>query len=286
MSLQPGRPTAGAATVAGNPGALSVSWRARRVVFGYLPNRADIARLFTIRPDGSAMHALAGGGSDPTVGPDGEIAVARGCCIWTLDPTTGVERRVTPPTLGYVQLSPSWSPDGSRIAFSNESGLFVVARDGTGLDPIVNGQPQEARWSPRGDQIAYTTVLGGLNVVREPDDGNGVRVLVTTTGPHISWSPDGNELAYVSAGIDVIDINDAKPRQLVSIKSGAGRVAWAPSGRRLAYTTDGTMAAIGADGSARSIPTWRLWTVNVDGSASRVIARGIGDLQGLDWGHS
>jgi TolB protein len=62
----------------------------------------------------------------------------------------------------FLNTSPSWSPDGKRIAFvSNRAGnpqIYVMGADGSAQKRITfqGNYNTTPNWSPRGDLIAFT----------------------------------------------------------------------------------------------------------------------------------
>ena len=71
------------------------------------------------------------------------------------------------PTVGNSDSQPSWSPDGTKIAFqSNRLGnpdIWVMNADGTGARPLTaNSLAEESapEWSPDGQQIAFQSDRG------------------------------------------------------------------------------------------------------------------------------
>ena len=104
-------------------------------------------------------------------------------------------------------FQPSWSPDGSQIAFnSRRSGNFdiwvIPATGGTATqittDPGMDASPT---WSPDGAQLAFTSSRSGnWDVwVIPATGGTAIQITNDPAQDHWSaWSPDGNHLAFDS----------------------------------------------------------------------------------------
>ena len=106
-----------------------------------------------------------------------------------------------------------WSPDGSRILFSNDASgaehLFTVRPDGSDLRQLTSasGRDIRPRWSPDGTRIAFwrfqdSTVVGGTSWIMVMNaDGSNQHVLIDVNGSEYdpAWSPDGTKL-YFSCG--------------------------------------------------------------------------------------
>ncbi|MCB1833894.1 MAG: PD40 domain-containing protein, partial [Geminicoccaceae bacterium] len=84
-------------------------------------------------------------------------------------------RRLT--TAPAIDTSPTFSPDGQRIAFNSDRGgspqLYVMDADGGNVARISfgSGHYGSPAWSPRGDLVAFTKIKGGMFHIgiMEPD---------------------------------------------------------------------------------------------------------------------
>jgi Tol biopolymer transport system component len=111
-------------------------------------------------------------------------------------------------------VDPTWSPDGTRIAFSGETvpgeggrtDIYIANADGTAVTRLTHGPDSYGHpsWSPDGGMIAasrWSAGDGRGDVVLLPVNGAAETVL-TRGRPGDSWSPvwspDGTKLAYVS----------------------------------------------------------------------------------------
>jgi Tol biopolymer transport system component len=155
--------------------------------------------------------------------------------------------------------APSWSPDGTRIAFrtgdpekpGTEMTISVVDVDGTGGRVIAQfqGEPQNPgapTWSPDGTMLAFAT--NGIYVVNV--DGTDLQLVTRYDGERTcadlepSWSPDGSSIAFAvrceggDEGIWLVDADGTDRRQLLAPNEELVSLsfpAWSPDGSKIAF---------------------------------------------------
>lgn len=140
--------------------------------------------------------------------------------------------------------SPSWSPDGQRLAYAcrmedavaqdHLGDICVMAADG-GDGRVLIRDGIAPRWSPTGDFIAFARSpidLGDVWVARS--DGSSI---VRVPGGSPAWSPDGTWL-LVLTGADSPVMNVVRPDGSDFRELGPGwHAAWSPDGTRIAYSS-------------------------------------------------
>ena len=153
---------------------------------------------------------------------------------------------------------PTWSPDGSRLAFRSIRGgawrVYTVALDGGQLAEIKGVEPRALApaWSPDGRWIAYVAGASsatGWDVYAVPAEG-GTPVQVTHDRATITlapaWSRDGRSIMYSSNRAGPLNLwrvgfNPARPiAQPERLTTGIGEdinAAAAPDGNGIAYAT-------------------------------------------------
>jgi Tol biopolymer transport system component len=165
--------------------------------------------------------------------------------------------------------------------------LYAVAPDGSGLTRLTDVQEEEVSpsWSPDGSQIAYTRYdhtgesckgCPGSLLISDAD-GSNRRVLTTPDEPSYadgspSWSPDGTQILFTR-------LSFTQPGELFVVPAAGGAAhdlgisgsggAWGPS--RIAYA------------DFEHSPT-TLWTARPDGTDPRKVAVASGAaVPGLAW---
>ncbi len=157
-------------------------------------------------------------------------------------------RRLTTPAIG--DLTPSWSPDGSRVAFRRfvEDGgaaVCVVDKDGGNLRKLARTTRERdaIAWSPDGARVVFTGLIDGNFELTSLDVRTGQTTRVVSSASH-EWSPsfaratgaflfcsdrDGTPATWMLA-------RGAREPRRVSLANGVADLASAsPAGTRAAW---------------------------------------------------
>jgi Tol biopolymer transport system component len=206
-----------------------------------------MTELFTMNADGSDIRQI--------TGPAGPLAV------------TG------------QKADPTWSPDGTRVAFSQQGGgaldgdIYVVTL-GAG-DPVNlthhPGSDREPAWSPNGELIAFGSGRDGRSDiwVMAPD-GSSTRNLTDDREYDSSpvWSPNGRQIVFLREGgnLHVMDADGANIQQLMRADMPAADPTWSPDGTRVAFTewATGSIYVVDADGTDLTRLTDGNWEWELD----------------------
>jgi len=255
------------------------------------------ADIYSIRPDGSALRQLTATPADemePSLSPDGRSVVyaqqaAAGRCdgcpqtLWRVSVDGGTPQQLTRHTFedaAPFDQNPTWSPDGTQIAFQRSRAaapvrlLTMPADGGTPRDLHVKGAALPA-WGPTRIAVANWSIP--RLVVETVDPTTGAVHVVATGG-----RTDAEALAWSSAGRLAYLYDDARGRAFIGIAGSKTKpldlsahlppharvagLAWSPDGSRFAF------AATDANGLGE------IYTIGVDGTGLEQLTRNVDAL--------
>jgi Tol biopolymer transport system component len=192
----------------------------------------------------------------------------------------------TPLTSENVRgYSPTWSPDGCRIAYVSGIDIFVLDL-ATGLKTNLTGQFRPDRslyrypsWSPDGAYMAYSSNSGGEFGLYILDIENMKEARLTDadiiTGSS-TWSPDSNYLVFEgridngSSGVFSIRIDGTDIQEIYNHGGGDYTPALSPDGEKIAF-------------SSNQHDSWDIYVMNADGSDVKRLTFDEGTDGEPDW---
>jgi TolB protein len=251
------------------------------------------------------LRLLGGGGAEPTTGsgdqerarstpapsksplPGGKIVFFSGdkgqpqFKIFAMDVDSAALRQLTHST--ERDLRPSWSPDGSRIAFTRGSAdakrvdIYLMGADGSNVTQITKTpklREYGSVWSPDGTKLLTTisdvSDMEGktVEIAVVSADGSSRKTLTSNRLPDYdaAWSPDGSKIAFIQGRFEfsdvmVMDADGSNTRKLTKAQAEHANPAWSPDGRRIAYTR-----------GKNEVPA--VWVMSADGSDERQLTPG------------
>ena len=190
-----------------------------------------------------------------------------------------------------------WSIDGSRLTYNRDNQVWIIEQELTTERTIAAGL--DPTWSPNGSEVAFVSLSGGIGqagtdiLIANHDGSNARRIDLGEFGVgdygishRPDWSPDGEKFAYIGVSVhdvfgfplgtlNTVNVDGTNKQILVDIVFGADFVEtvtvdakWSPDSSRLAFTR------VTQSDSSGSNQRSEVWIVNQDGSGLSKLADG------------
>ena len=218
--------------------------------------------IYVTRSDGSGVRVLRRGGIATYAGPlawspdgrklafvslaPGHVAAGLSGEIWVMNADGS-----HPVLLARNGYSPTWSPDGSRIAFTRGlpkmgvSDVWVMKADGSNQQRLAKTRLSEVYvdWSPAGGRLALSGGNPYIPDVYVMSTNGGNRRNLTPgrlLGSEPQWAPDDHRIVLAGAGrnsgICVVNANGTGWTRLTA-KHGVWdhTPTWSPDGSQIAF---------------------------------------------------
>jgi TolB protein len=177
--------------------------------------------------------------------------------IFTVEPDGTDTKQLTDTSVRHYNVEPSYSSDGTKIAWNRSGDIWIMNANGTGKQRLTSGPASDSRpaFSPDGRTVAfsrYDPQEGRRDIYLKALDGTGKRRVTKDQnyegGP--VFSPNGNRIAFsraeaipgCSGCADWSEIATVRPdgtglRVLTDLPDQVDASApdWSPDGRRLVF---------------------------------------------------
>src|SRR6266498_636822 len=179
--------------------------------------------------------------------------------------TTGARLLVSPGKEQHYNIAPALSPDGRRLVYFSDAGLFSIdmylanAENGHTIRKLVSATrdphlesmqfiSSTGAWNADGSRFVFGAVVTGKPALRivKGDNGDLVQEIKFPTLGEIfnpTWSPDGTRIAFSAqlGGLTDLFLYDLAGGQLQRLTDDSYadlQPAWSPDGSQIAFVTD------------------------------------------------
>lgn len=177
--------------------------------------------------------------------------------------------------------APSWSSDGSMIAFVRDQEIYVMTIDNSKLPKRLGCTGYYPLISPDGTKIAYYEVfMPQIDIWLSIADVNGenqrhLKKVNSIHGKPHTWSPDSKQIAFCDGDLYIINIDTLDYKKIMCAEITEHRwmihVDWSPKGDKLAVALEKFIP-----NPLVNIPPSKeqgIWVMNLDGSDAKRLTR-------------
>ncbi len=176
-----------------------------------------------------------------------------------------------------LNLSPSWSPNGSQLVFTSylkgDPDLYIATLGSKSMRKITSrmGSNITPSWSPNGSHIAFASSITGIsNLFSVAPNGGKAHRLTNSRTIDISpcYSPDGGSIVFASeraGGLHLyrIGASGSDARRLTFVGYQNDMPSWSPMGDKIAF-------------AGRDMGTFDIFIMNADGTNIQRLTIGSG----------
>ncbi len=188
---------------------------------------------------------------------------------------------------GSINMSPSWSPDGTKLTFTSfkdgkaEIYVFNLLTRKLGRLTRSKGNNSGANWHPNGRTLAFAGGSNGLTAIYTMNSTSGSErsPLITGSGLEVepAYSPDGTKLAFVSGRftrphVFIRDLASSQDTRITFAGWYNSSPAWRPDNKKIAFA-----------GYDKEIDRYDVFIVNPDGRQLERLTLDQGDNEKPSW---